>query len=98
MPGGPSLTAAILAGHEHVAVREFFKHFRRLSEIRGEYVLGICCNPLREIDGLVDSRVKSNQDARRPAASIHDRVAITMRDVADVPRLPPLFTGAAVRA
>ena len=50
---GPLLSGPVLAGDEHVAIREFSEYFRRLAKICGEHVLGICRNPLRQVDGFV---------------------------------------------
>ena len=74
----------IPAGDEHVAVGEFFEQLRRLVEIGGEHVDRICRDPLRQVDGFIDAGVESDQDACGLVADVLDRVAVPLRDVADI--------------
>src|SRR5262249_41204712 len=79
-------------------VRKPLERLRRLAEIGGEHVDRVAGDPLRKVDCLVDAGIEADQDARRLIAYILDRVAVALRDVADVTLLELLGAEAAVRA
>jgi len=68
-------------------MREFFHERDRLTEICRQHVDRVAGNPLREIDRRVMPGVESDQYAARHFADVFDRVAVTLRDVADIPLL-----------
>jgi hypothetical protein len=85
----PLLSSRILAGDEHVPAREFREHLRRLTEIWWRARPADLPRSIAR-DGLVDSGIESDQDALRSAADILDRVAVALRDAADIALLQSL--------
>ena len=74
----------LLVRDEHVLLRELLEQRGRLAEVRRQHVGRVAGDPLRQVDRLVDAGVESDQDAARLVADVLDRVAVALRDVADV--------------
>src|SRR3981081_844418 len=86
------------ASDEHVMIGELPEQLRRLAEIGGQDVGGGSPKPLRQVDGLIDSGIESDQNASCLVSHIFDRVPVALRDVPDVPLLQLLDPVAPVRA
>jgi hypothetical protein len=77
---------------------KFPKQVWPLPKIGGENVRRVTGDPLRQVDRLIDSRVKTNQNATRLVAHIFDRVPVALRNVTDVTVFQCLDAEASVRA
>src|SRR5437667_1527142 len=93
----PGFDSLLIRRDENVLAREFLKQRCWLVEIRRQNIQRITCNPRREINRLVNACVKSDQHPTGLVTNIFDRMPVTLRDVADVPRMKLLDAEATMR-
>src|SRR5262249_29705417 len=85
-------------GDEYPLARELLEQRHGLAEVGSEDIDRIAGDPHREVDGLVVTGIEPDQDPARLVVDILDRVAVALRDIADVPLVERLGPVAAVRA
>ncbi len=93
----PGFDSLLIRRDENVLAREFLKQRCWLVEIRRQNIHRITCNPRREINRLVNTCVKSDQHPTGFITNIFDRMPVTLRDVADVPKMKLLDAEATMR-
>ena len=87
-----------LLDQKHVSTRKSIEQRRLLSKVGGQDISRVSGYPLGQVNALVVSVVKNDEDARLLATNVFNRVTKPLRNVGNIALANLLFTPAALRA